>query len=640
MGLAGGATPAGAAMSSVTGNGLHHVIARLLHWASALIVLVILLALLWPASLANAAVIHRSLGLFLLVLIPLRLAWQLFPQAGSSAIENQTGIRLLAKRLVHSCLYGLLVTIPLMGWVYLSLKGQNIHFLGMKLPSLALPDREAAEQLIAIKRFAAYGLVILVAGHAAAALIHQLRSRERSGQSSSEFRPRQTPATEPSENHMSLDPGTSPNFLDQGARRGIGVRRLNRVPLLIAGMMLLLILGSVTYTYQMRLADMRRKAAEAEARPEAVNIPDLFSGAPIDGLIPAKPGTPPVPALLSPLTERPSKVSEQFPLRDEEWEKYRQEQERRAAAREQRQRQAVGAPTRIQIQTGAGRPADRAQTRGSEEEAARPSQTSASGQFAALYAAEARRQRRIANGEEEEFDLNRAAEKRAFLTDREPQGGAANYLSGGREAPVSPYEVKAGTVIPAIMIGGISSDLPGQIIGQVTQNIYDSATGRYLLIPQGSKLVGTYDNAITTGQERVLVAWTRVIYPDSSSIDLGKMPGTDQSGLAGFHDEVNDHFWKMFSSALLMSVFSAGLQISQGGQSAGAGGLDAQQSIAAGLGQQLGQLGQELARRNTRIQPTLEIRPGYQFTVMVTKDMVLRPWQRSVSQSASVKKAE
>jgi type IV secretory pathway VirB10-like protein len=432
---------------------------------------------------------------------------------------------------------------------------------------------------------------------------------------------------------MTLDPATSPNFLDHGGRRGMGVRRLNRVPLMIAGMMLLLILGAVTYTYQMRLADMRRKAAEAEARPEPVNVPDLFSGAPLDGLIPAKPGdqAAPVPALVSPLTERPSKVSEQFRLRDEEWERYRQEQERRAAAREQRQRQAVGAPTRIQIQTG-GRPAAPAQSRGSEEDEARRSQPSAGAQFAALYAAEARRQRRLGNGEEDESDLNRAAEKRAFLTDREPQGRAANYLSGGREAPVSPYEVKAGTVIPAIMISGISSDLPGQLIGQVTQNIYDSATGRYLLIPQGSKLVGTYDNAITTGQERVLVAWTRIIYPDSSSIDLGKMPGTDQGGLAGFHDEVNNHFWKMFSSALLMSVFSAGLQISQGGQTSD-DGLNAQQSIAAGIGQQLGQLGQEIARRNTRIQPTLEIRPGYQFTVMVTKDMVIRPWRNTATAS-------
>jgi type IV secretion system protein VirB10 len=201
-------------------------------------------------------------------------------------------------------------------------------------------------------------------------------------------------------------------------------------------------------------------------------------------------------------------------------------------------------------------------------------------------------------------------------------------LPAGREAPISPYEIKAGTVIPAIMVGGISSDLPGQIIGQVRENVYDTATGRHVLIPQGAKLVGTYDNSVTTGQQRVLVAWTRIIYPDASSVDLGKMPGTDQGGLAGLKDRVNTHFWKAFGNALLLSVFSAGVQISQGGGNNSGNGLNAQQSIAAGLGQQLGQLGQELARRNARIQPTLEIRPGYQFTVMVTKDVAIRPWRK------------
>jgi type IV secretory pathway VirB10-like protein len=106
------------------------------------------------------------------------------------------------------------------------------------------------------------------------------------------------------------------------------------------------------------------------------------------------------------------------------------------------------------------------------------------------------------------------------------------------------------------------------------------------------------------------------------------MPGADVGGYAGFHDKVDNHYWRMFGNALLMSVFSAGVQISQGGQDAG-GSLNAQQSIAAGLGQQLGELGQELARRNSRIQPTLEIRPGYRFTVMVTKDILLpRSWKR------------
>jgi type IV secretion system protein VirB10 len=252
----------------------------------------------------------------------------------------------------------------------------------------------------------------------------------------------------------------------------------------------------------------------------------------------------------------------------------------------------------------------------------------APGQLSALFLAEAARQRQLIAGANGEEDINRAEQKRAFLTDRAPQGVGANTLATGLEDPASPYEVKAGTVIPAIMIGGVNSDLPGQIMGQVSENVYDSATGRYILIPQGARLVGIYDNGVTTGQQRVLVAWTRIIFPDASSLDLGKMPGTDQSGFAGFADRVNNHFLKAFGNALLLSVFSAGVQISQGGGNNSGNGLNAQQSIAAGLGQQLGQLGQELAKRNARIQPTLEIRPGYRFTVMVTRDVVIRPWRK------------
>lgn len=124
----------------------------------------------------------------------------------------------------------------------------------------------------------------------------------------------------------------------------------------------------------------------------------------------------------------------------------------------------------------------------------------------------------------------------------------------------------------------------------------------------------------------MLVAWTRIIFPDGSSIDLGKMPGTDSAGLAGFHDEVNTHFWKMFGDALMMSVVTAGVQLSQGGQNTTAGPT-AQQTLTAGLGQQMAQLGQETVRRNAQIQPTLEIRPGYIFTIMVTKDIAVRPWR-------------
>ena len=409
----------------------------------------------------------------------------------------------------------------------------------------------------------------------------------------------------------------SPDVLGGGGR-GPSVRRLNRRPLIVVGAILCLILLAVSYTYQLRLAEQRRRSA-AQIPPEPVETPAILKDAP-DGFIAPRradrPEAPPTPTLVE--RPAPAPVPQPDPYA-EEWERWRREREQRRHAREQATLQAMPAATPLKTPAVAS-------ARSPGGEATSSQAPAVSGQLASLYAAEALRQRALTSGTGEEPDLNRAAEKRGFLNDRTAEAGDAHYLPGGREAPRSPYEIKAGTIIPATMIGGINSDLPGQILGQVAENVFDSATGRYILIPQGARLVGTYDNAITTGQERVLVAWTRIIYPDASSVDLGKMPGTDQAGLAGMHDQVNTHFWKMVSSALMLSVLSAGVQIAQGGQSPSANGLNAQQSIAAGLGQQFGQLGQELARRNARIQPTLEIRPGYRFTVSVTMDMALRPW--------------
>jgi len=220
-------------------------------------------------------------------------------------------------------------------------------------------------------------------------------------------------------------------------------------------------------------------------------------------------------------------------------------------------------------------------------------------------------------------DANRQDEKRQFLADVQPQD---TYLTHTRTPALAPTEVKAGTVIPGVMIGGVNSDLPGQIIGQVRQNVYDTATGLHLLIPAGARLVGTYDSRVTMGQRRVLVAWNRIIYPDGSSVSLDLMPGADLSGYAGFKDKVNSHYWRIFGNAFMLSLFSSGIQLSQPRTPAG-GTYDSQQIMAAEIGRQLGELGKEVALRNLRIQPTLEIRPGYMFNIMVTKDIILPAWQ-------------
>jgi type IV secretion system protein VirB10 len=220
-------------------------------------------------------------------------------------------------------------------------------------------------------------------------------------------------------------------------------------------------------------------------------------------------------------------------------------------------------------------------------------------------------------------DPNGQGGKRSFLAQ---PGQSSSYLSARREAPLSPYELKAGSVINGKLVTGINSDLPGQIIAIVDRNVFDTATGKYLLIPQGARLVGAYDSGVTYGQSRVLIAWRRIIYPDGSSIDIGSMPGTDRSGYAGLKDQVNNHYARTFGGAFMMSLFSAGIQLSQP-QATNGENQTASQTITAALGQQMGQLGMELSRKNLQVQPTLQIRPGYKFDVVITKDMILKPWK-------------
>lgn len=216
-----------------------------------------------------------------------------------------------------------------------------------------------------------------------------------------------------------------------------------------------------------------------------------------------------------------------------------------------------------------------------------------------------------------------AAQKSSYLGKLR---GNPDYLPTGREAPISSDVLRAGTVIPAVMETGIDSDLPGQILARVASNVYNTPDGSQVLVPQGAELIGTYDDQVSNGQSRVLVVWNRIIYPDGSSLDIDSMPGASPSGFAGFHDQVNNHYFRIFGDALLMSVFSAGVQLSQP-QASPSSTYSSQQIIAGSLGQQLGQTGQNLINRDIGIAPTLKIRQGYRFDVMITRDLVIKPWQ-------------
>lgn len=208
------------------------------------------------------------------------------------------------------------------------------------------------------------------------------------------------------------------------------------------------------------------------------------------------------------------------------------------------------------------------------------------------------------------------------------QGDERWKLDSEVRKPQSPYILQTGFVIPATLISGINSELPGQIMAQVSQHIYDSPIGKHRLIPQGSRLVGTYSSEVEFGQARVLVAWQRIIFPDGKTMDIGAMPGTDGVGYAGFKDQVNNHYLRIFGSALIMSAIVAGTAYSQRDAGSAFGRQNAGSIMSQSLGQQLGLVTASLIRKNMNISPTLEIRPGYRFNIIVNKDMVFnKPYQ-------------
>ncbi|GIU52228.1 hypothetical protein TUM4438_44410 [Shewanella sairae] len=213
---------------------------------------------------------------------------------------------------------------------------------------------------------------------------------------------------------------------------------------------------------------------------------------------------------------------------------------------------------------------------------------------------------------------NHQQQKRAFMEEHRQ----IDYLQHTKEASISPYELKVGTVIPATLISGINSDLAGQVIASVSQNVYDSGSGAHLLIPQGSKLYGVYDSQIAYGQSRVLLAWSRINFPDGSTLNLENMGGMDTQGYAGFEDEVDNHYFKIFGNALLLGMISGAAQagVSDNGDS------DTPSAIADGVTQQFAQTGSSLIQKNLDVQPRIIIRNGYRFNVMVNKDVLLSPY--------------
>ena len=411
------------------------------------------------------------------------------------------------------------------------------------------------------------------------------------------------------------------------------IRRLNRLPVIVAIVLVVLFFGVIFYGLSSR--GIRFGADSGDnmpgARPASTYADQLTKGVP-DGIIgepapaifqptPVEAAETPVnpfkPAVeLTPVTEPVTRQLEpeevwKARLEREQQEQYLRELHRQRMARVQANDTAYDSPIAVGLQDlERGASIETPQADGSPAATtARP--PSALDLYASAMHAGITGQNADPNGQ--------GAKDRFFNQDIKDLG----YLPNQVVAQMSPYELKRGSVIPATLATGINSDLPGRITAQVSQNVYDSATGRHVLIPQGSKLFGRYDSKVSFGQNRVLVIWTDIIFPDGSTLQIGGMAGTDAAGYGGFSDKVDNHYLQTFGSAILVALIGAGTEMMiPTDQNALGTENSAEDAARRSFAETFGQISEQTVSRNLDVQPTLEIRPGYRFNVLVDQDIV------------------
>ena len=221
-------------------------------------------------------------------------------------------------------------------------------------------------------------------------------------------------------------------------------------------------------------------------------------------------------------------------------------------------------------------------------------------------------------------DPNGWERKDAFTQQALPE----EYSKYTVNSPRSVFELKSGTLLPCVLISGLNSDLPGNMIAQVSENVWDTATGRYLLIPRGSRLIGTYDNQISYGQSRVLVMWSRLIFPDGSSLVLDNLKGADQSGYSGFKGQVNRHWGSIISSALFISLLGAGVELAAPTDNGNRDTNDPRSILAENAASAVAEAIAQIIQREANRQPTIKIKPGYRFMIFVQHDIIFpRVWR-------------
>jgi len=419
-----------------------------------------------------------------------------------------------------------------------------------------------------------------------------------------------------------------------GAEEPKGIRRLNRLPIIIAIVLVIVFFAVIIYGLTSRGLYFRRDPGigEASSNPASTYADQLKRGV-SNGIIgdqteaqtfqPAPPQQDQPKPAANPFSGRPTPQPEtqtantlepeavwKARLQREQQEQLLRERHRERMARVQANDAAYDSPIavnvgKLQSTSAASQPAG----------ATNSTATARTGSPATDFYAAALR----GGLGGQPLDQNGQAAKEGFFNADLKKLG---YLPNRVVPQQSAFELKRGSIIPATLITGINSDLPGRITAQISQNVYDSATGHHLLVPQGAKLLGRYDSKVSFGQSRVLVIWTDIIFPNGSTLQIGGMAGTDAEGYGGFNDQVNNHYFKTFGSAVLLAVIGAGIDMAVPQSSTLATQETASDAARRNFAETFGRVAERTINKNLDVQPTLEIRPGYIFNVLVDQDMV------------------
>jgi type IV secretion system protein VirB10 len=418
-----------------------------------------------------------------------------------------------------------------------------------------------------------------------------------------------------------------------GPQDGPRIRRLNRVPVIVAILLVVIFLAVIFYGLSSRGLHFGGdlQIEPSSARPASNDAERLKQGVP-DGIIgepqpvvvqptpseePERPRNPfqrePEPAPTVVTAPQPTLEPEEVwraRLQREQDEQVLREYQRQQMASIQAEGAALDSPIAVNLKDLENTSA--AATPTSEQTGLTTANRPASALD--LYSAA------LQSGIGQNADPNGQASKQQFFNEDIADLG---YLPNSAVPQMSPFELKRGSVIPATLITGINSDLPGRITAQVSQNVYDSATGRRLLIPQGAKLFGRYDSEVTFGQNRVLVVWTDIIFPNGSTLQIGGMAGTDGAGYGGFHDRVDNHYLRTFGSAILVALIGAGTEMLIPDDNSTSTTVDSASDAARrSFAERFSQISEQTVSKNLNVQPTLEIRPGYRFNILVDQDII------------------